>query len=126
MCSPCMTVSSPVLTTAVSSLPGTTSTRPRMRRAAPTPPASETIIAEPYRQAPLPLPALVMLPVPMVTVALDGTQLLGPRTGIGTAAFAMFEGLAARDEVEVLGYALSARAWRRLPGQVPRGVRTLN
>lgn len=58
----------------------------------------------------------------MVTVALDGTQLLGPRTGIGTAAMAMFEGLAARPEVSVRGYALSARGWRRLPAAVPAGI----
>ena len=70
-------------------------------------------------------PTVVMLPLPMVTVALDGTQLLGPRTGIGTAVLAMFRGLAARDDVEVLGYALSARAGRRLPSEVPAGTRAL-
>lgn len=62
----------------------------------------------------------------MVTVALDGTQLLGPRTGIGTAASAMFRGLAGRPEVSVLGYALSARGWRGLPAEVPPGIRTLD
>ena len=61
----------------------------------------------------------------MLTVALDGTQLLGPRTGIGTAARAMFEGLADRPEVSVIGYALSARGWRRLADAVPTGVRPL-
>ena len=66
-----------------------------------------------------------MLPLPMVTVALDGTQLLGARTGIGTAALAMFEGLASRPEVEVTGYALSARGWRQLPDVVPSGISTL-
>ena len=43
MCSPCSTVSSPVLTTAVISSAGTTSTIPRRRRAAPTPPARAAI-----------------------------------------------------------------------------------
>lgn len=63
-----------------------------------------------------------MLPLPMVTVALDGTQLLGPRTGIGTAVLGLFEGLAARPEVSVKGYALSARGWRGLPAALPAGV----
>ncbi len=66
-----------------------------------------------------------MLALPMVTVALDGTQLLGPRTGIGTAVTAMFQGLAGRSEVSVVGYTLSARGWRHLPAQVPPGVATL-
>ena len=60
----------------------------------------------------------------MVTVALDATQLLGPRTGIGTAVHAMFQGLAGRPEVSVTGYALSAKGWRRLAGSVPEGVHT--
>ena len=44
MCSPWRTVSSPVLTMAVIDAAGTTSTMPRRSLAAPTPPASATII----------------------------------------------------------------------------------
>src|SRR4051794_36081767 len=51
---PCSTMSSPVLTTAVTSAGGTTSIRPRRNRAAPTPPAravitKRTLVARPIR-----------------------------------------------------------------------------
>ncbi len=44
MCRPCNTVSSATLTTAVTVSGGTTPTRPRRKRAAPTPPHSTVIV----------------------------------------------------------------------------------
>src|SRR5579875_1374506 len=115
MCSPCMTVSSPVLTTAVMSCGGATETSPLSIRAAPTPPARATIIAEPYPRRPA--DRYAARPVP--TVALDTTPLLGQRTGIGVAVAGFAQHLAARGDLDLVGYGLTARGWRSVGDHLP-------
>lgn len=53
-------------------------------------------------------------------VALDGTPLLGPRTGIGTYTEHLVRELAAREDVVLTVTAFSGRA--RRPADLPRGV----
>jgi glycosyltransferase involved in cell wall biosynthesis len=55
-------------------------------------------------------------------VALDGTPLLGMRTGIGVATAAIMEALASREEIELSSYAVSLRHRRSLGEAVPAGV----
>jgi glycosyltransferase involved in cell wall biosynthesis len=57
-----------------------------------------------------------------VRLALDGTPLLGTRTGVAQVVDGLLEGLAARGDVDVVAYAVSGR--RRLDGGLPRGVTT--
>ncbi|MEO5679132.1 MAG: glycosyltransferase family 1 protein [Acidimicrobiales bacterium] len=61
-------------------------------------------------------------------VAVDATPLLGHPTGVGTFVAGLLAGLAGRPTgaepaLEVSAYALSARAWRRLPEVLPTGMR---
>lgn len=56
-------------------------------------------------------------------VALDATPLIGARTGVGEFTDGVLRALAARDDVDVAGYALSWRAWRSLSAVLPPGVR---
>lgn len=58
----------------------------------------------------------------MLRVALDVTALLGPRTGIGTFVAELTTGLAARDDVEVVGYATTWRGRHQLHTVVPPEV----
>ncbi|HEX2851346.1 MAG TPA: glycosyltransferase family 1 protein [Acidimicrobiales bacterium] len=55
-------------------------------------------------------------------IALDATPLLGPVTGVGAFTRGALRALAARDDVDVVTYALSWRGRRRLPDMVPPGV----
>jgi glycosyltransferase involved in cell wall biosynthesis len=57
-----------------------------------------------------------------VRLALDGTPLLGTRTGVAQVVDGLLEGLAARDDVDVVAYAVSGR--RRLDDGLPPGVAT--
>jgi len=59
---------------------------------------------------------------PRLRVALDGTPLLGHRTGIGVATAGMMGALAARSDVAVSSYAVSVRQRSDLATQVPAGV----
>jgi glycosyltransferase involved in cell wall biosynthesis len=59
----------------------------------------------------------------MIRLALDGTPLLGPRTGIGEVVAGLASGLASRADVEVTAYALTWRGRHDLRGAVPAGVR---
>ncbi len=59
----------------------------------------------------------------MLRLALDGTPLLGPRTGIGEVVAGLISGLAARTDLEVTAYALTWRGRHDLRGMVPAGVR---
>lgn len=58
-----------------------------------------------------------------ISVAIDATPLLGPRTGIGAAVAGMVRELATRPEVELTGYGFTWRGARRVPGALPAGVR---
>jgi glycosyltransferase involved in cell wall biosynthesis len=57
------------------------------------------------------------------TVAVDVTPLLGQRTGIGTAVAGFVGNLAGRREIDLVGYCLTLRGWRAMPGELPPGVR---
>lgn len=57
-----------------------------------------------------------------MTVAIDATPLLGSRTGVGRAVEGMVAGLAARPDVTLRGYGLTATGWRRLAAHLPPGV----
>ncbi len=59
----------------------------------------------------------------MPTVALDVTPLLGQRTGIGVAVAGFVEHLAGRPDLDLVGYGLTARAWRSVGDHLPAGVR---
>ena len=56
-------------------------------------------------------------------VAVDGTPLLGARTAIGHLTSRLLEELAARGDIEVSAYAVTARGRDMLAGAAPRGVR---
>lgn len=56
-------------------------------------------------------------------VALDGTPLLGPRTGIGHLTAELLAALAARDELDLVAYAIRRTGRRDLEGLCPPGVR---
>jgi glycosyltransferase involved in cell wall biosynthesis len=57
-----------------------------------------------------------------VRVAIDGTPLLGARTGVAAMVESLVARLHARDDTDVVAYAVSGRM--RLDGAVPNGVRT--
>src|SRR5205085_88659 len=52
--------------------------------------------------------------------------LLGARTGVGVFTSGLLSALAARDDVEMAGYALSWRAYRSLAAALPPGVRPIH
>ncbi|HET9140901.1 glycosyltransferase family 1 protein [Actinophytocola sp.] len=54
-------------------------------------------------------------------VLLDGTPLLGARTGIGRYTAALTEELASLDDVEMRAVAFTLRGWRRLRTVLPHG-----
>jgi len=60
----------------------------------------------------------------MITVALDGTPLLGRRTGIGRYTEHLFQALTAFDELELTGTAFTLRGAGDLARAVPGGVAT--
>lgn len=60
---------------------------------------------------------------PRLRVAVDVAPLLGERTGIGHVTARLVEGLAARPDVTVTGYAISRTARRDLEGVLPAGAR---
>src|SRR6478736_2399301 len=59
-----------------------------------------------------------------LTVVVDGTPLLGQRTGIGRYTEHLLTELGRRPDVAVTATALSLRGYRALPGAVPPGIRT--
>src|SRR5699024_1485269 len=68
--------------------------------------------AEAYREMARPL-----------RVLLDGTPLLGARTGIGRYTASVFEELAALDDVDSRAVAFTLRGWRRLRKVLPHDTR---
>ncbi|MFF4593060.1 glycosyltransferase family 4 protein [Amycolatopsis sp. NPDC001319] len=56
-------------------------------------------------------------------VLLDGTPLLGSRTGIGRYTAALSEELASMSEVDPRAVAFTLRGWRKLRGVLPHGAR---
>ena len=60
----------------------------------------------------------------MIRLALDGTPLLGPRSGVGEVVAGITRELARRREVEVVAYAITLRGRNDLAALVPPGVRT--
>ena len=56
-------------------------------------------------------------------VLLDGTPLLGNRTGIGRYTAALAEELASMSEVDMRAVAFTVRGWRRLRQALPHGTR---
>jgi glycosyltransferase involved in cell wall biosynthesis len=60
----------------------------------------------------------------MISALLDGTPLLGRRTGIGRYTQNLLGALAGRDDIAVSATAFTARGWRTLRSSVPPGVRT--
>jgi glycosyltransferase involved in cell wall biosynthesis len=59
----------------------------------------------------------------VVAVAIDATPLLGARTGIGVVVAGFAGELAGHRELDLVGYGLTTRGWRQLPGSLPREVR---
>ncbi len=57
-----------------------------------------------------------------ISVAVDATSLLGPRTGVGALATALVEGLAARPDVAARAFAVTWRGRGDLAAAVPEGV----
>jgi glycosyltransferase involved in cell wall biosynthesis len=57
-------------------------------------------------------------------VLLDGTPLLGARTGIGRYTAALAEELASMSEVDVRAVAFTLRGWRKLRKVLPHGTRS--
>jgi glycosyltransferase involved in cell wall biosynthesis len=55
-------------------------------------------------------------------VLLDGTPLLGPRTGIGRYTASLMEELASRSDVDTRAVAFTLRGWRKLRHALPHGV----
>ena len=60
----------------------------------------------------------------MMRLALDGTPLLGPRSGIGEVVAGILPELATRPELEVVAYAITFRGRNELDIAVPPGVRS--
>jgi glycosyltransferase involved in cell wall biosynthesis len=58
-----------------------------------------------------------------IRVLLDGTPLLGNRTGIGRYTAALAEELASMSEVDTRAVAFTLRGWRRLRKVLPHGLR---
>ena len=56
-------------------------------------------------------------------VAVDGTPLLGIRTGVGHTTAALLDALAGREELELVVYAITLRGRAQLANMVPAGVR---
>jgi glycosyltransferase involved in cell wall biosynthesis len=56
-------------------------------------------------------------------VAVDGTPLLGIRTGVGHTTAALLDALAAREELDLVVYAVTFRGRSKLAVMVPAGVR---
>src|SRR5579872_5499347 len=136
MSRPWRTVSSPVFTMAVTSDAGTTRTRPRRRRAAPTPPARAVIIACRVMGRRRPEARVLVCKAPRVsladrkgrdrlTVAVDATPLLGVRSGIGMFCHGALEALGVRPELDVAAFAVTWRRRRRLRPLLPPGVRAV-
>jgi glycosyltransferase involved in cell wall biosynthesis len=59
----------------------------------------------------------------MIRLALDGTPMLGPRSGIGEVVGGILPELARRPELDVRAYALTWRGRHDLEAQLPGGVR---
>ena len=60
----------------------------------------------------------------MMRLALDGTPLLGPRSGVGEVVAGIVPELASRPELEVVAYAITLRGRHDLDAAVPAGVRS--
>ncbi|HEY3670927.1 MAG TPA: glycosyltransferase family 1 protein, partial [Acidimicrobiia bacterium] len=60
----------------------------------------------------------------MMRLALDGTPLLGPRSGVGEVVSGIVAELARRPDLEVVAYALTLRGRKDLASRVPPGSRT--
>jgi glycosyltransferase involved in cell wall biosynthesis len=60
----------------------------------------------------------------VVAVAFDATPLLGVRTGVGTAVGWWLDELAPRPDLRLTAYGLTLKGFRRLPSQLPAGVRS--
>ena len=58
----------------------------------------------------------------MIRLAIDGTPLLGPRTGIGEVVAGLTTGLATHADVDVTAYALTWRGRHDLQAAVPPGI----
>lgn len=59
----------------------------------------------------------------MLTVAIDATPMVGDRTGIGVAVDGLVRSLAARQELDLVAYGLTASGWGALKERLPSGVR---
>jgi glycosyltransferase involved in cell wall biosynthesis len=59
----------------------------------------------------------------VLTVAIDATPLIGARTGIGVAVSGLVAGLGGREDLDLVGYGLTARGWGGLRAHLPVGVR---
>lgn len=59
-----------------------------------------------------------------IRVLLDGTPLLGSRTGIGRYTAALAEELASMSEVDMRAVAFTLRGWRKLRKVLPHGTRS--
>ena len=59
----------------------------------------------------------------MLKVAIDATPLVGDRTGIGVAVDGLVRSLAARPELDLIAYGLTASGWGALKAVLPPGVR---
>ncbi|MBM3673733.1 MAG: glycosyltransferase family 4 protein [Actinobacteria bacterium] len=64
-----------------------------------------------------------MRSISALRIAVDGTPLLGNRTGVGEVAAGLLRALAARPDVEPIAYALTWRGRGGLAPVLPRGVR---
>lgn len=58
-------------------------------------------------------------------VAVDATALLGVRTGVGVFTAEVLAGLAGREDIDLVAYAVTWRGRQQLAGAVPAGVRTV-
>ncbi len=62
---------------------------------------------------------------PGIRVGVDGTPLLGPRTGIGQFCAGALSALGRRSDLDVGAFALSWRTRKELDGEVPEGIRRI-
>jgi glycosyltransferase involved in cell wall biosynthesis len=60
----------------------------------------------------------------MIRLAIDGTPLLGPRSGVGEVVSGLVPELALRRELAVVAYAVTLRGRDDLAGRLPPGVRS--
>ena len=58
-----------------------------------------------------------------IVVAMDATALLGVRTGVGASVAGFINAVATHPDLDVVGFALSARGGGALPGRLPVAVR---